>query len=93
MGVLTSISDVPILVVLGAFRGIGKNTVSFVYLLETLFGPQIAGMSVRMGIQGQFAICFFYLFLRSIRRDAQCFVVVKIRHPAIFPENFFMALS
>jgi hypothetical protein len=88
MRVFGSISEALELVILSAFRRIGKNAVRLVYFLETLFGPRIAGISVRVRLQSQFAVRFFYLFGRGVRGDTQSFIVVTIGHSAIFPGFF-----
>lgn len=56
------VSQIAVLIVLGAFLRVRQNAVGFVYLLETFFGPGVPRISVRMRLEGKFPVSLLDIF-------------------------------
>ncbi len=72
-------------VILRAPLGIGKDLVSLVEFLESLFGFFVAGIAIRMKLNGETTVGFFQFVFAGAAIDAEDFVIVTLlcwRHRA-----------
>ncbi len=70
----------PELVIPRPFLIIAENLISFGSLLELLLGLLVAGILVRMILEGLLPVGLLDLILRSALAYAQYFIIVSLRH-------------
>ncbi len=54
-----------VLVITAAFIVITQHLIGFIHLFKVLFSILVIWILVRMKLQGQLSVCFFYLILGS----------------------------
>src|SRR5262249_40876732 len=73
-------SGMAVLIVGGAFLGIGKDFISLAELLEFFFGCLVAGIFIRVILDGELAIGLFDFVRSGVFFEAEDLVIIALGH-------------